>query len=90
MEPLRPPELLPREYLNEKGEYCWAKSRLVTRAGKKAAASAASRHFSTPSREFAMIARKLSGVFTFIAVLNAEFNAHDIAQRHILRWAQEH
>jgi hypothetical protein len=62
----------------------------VTRAGKKAAASAASRHFSTPSREFAMIARKLSGVFTFIAVLNAEFNAHDIAQRHIMRWVEEH
>lgn len=90
LEPLRPPELLPPEYLNDKGEYCWAKSRLVKRAGRKAANSATSRHFSTPSREFAMIARKLSGVFTFIAVLNAEFNAYDIAQRHIERWVQEH
>jgi hypothetical protein len=25
-----------------------------------------------------MVARKLTGVFTFIAVLNAEFNGHDI------------
>ncbi len=90
LEPLRPPELLPKEYLNDKGEYCWAKSRLVRRAGKKAATSATSKHFNTPSREFAMIARKLSGVFTFIAVLNAEFNAYDIAQRHIERWVQEH
>jgi predicted unusual protein kinase regulating ubiquinone biosynthesis (AarF/ABC1/UbiB family) len=90
LEPLRPPELLPPEYLNRKGEYCWAKSRLVRRAGKQAAVSARSRHFSAPSREFAMIARKLSGVFTFIAVLNAEFNAHDIVQRHIERWVQEH
>ncbi len=55
-----------------------ATSDLMTRAGKKAAGSAATRHFSVPSAEFALIARKLTGVFTFIAVLEAEFNAWDV------------
>ena len=62
----------------------------MSRAGKRAVASATSPHFTAPSREFAMIARKLTGVFTFISVLNAEFNAHDIVRGHIVRWAREH
>ncbi|MEM1112359.1 MAG: AarF/ABC1/UbiB kinase family protein [Pseudomonadota bacterium] len=89
LEPLRIPRDLPREYLNGDGEYRWARSALMRRAGKQAALSASSRHFTTPSREFAMIARKLSGVFTFIAVLGAEFNAHGIAKRHIDRWMED-
>ncbi len=89
LEPLRPPENLPTQYLNDKGEYCWGKSQLLRRAGKNAANSAVSRQFALPSREFAMIARKLTGVFTFIAVLNAEFNAHDLVHRYIARWMEE-
>lgn len=88
LEPLRPPQHLPPEYLNERGEYCWAKSRLMRRAGKQAAASVATRHFTPPSRDFALIARKLSGMFNFIAVLKAEFNAHDMVQSHIRNWRQ--
>jgi len=86
LEPLRPKEKLPVEYLNADGQYCWAKSRLMRRAGKQAALSTTSRHFTTPSRDFALIARKLSGVFNFIAVLEAEFNAHEMVERHIQRW----
>jgi predicted unusual protein kinase regulating ubiquinone biosynthesis (AarF/ABC1/UbiB family) len=86
LEPLSPPERLPAEHLNDRGEYCWGRSQLMRRAGKQAAQSAATRHFSPPSREFAMIARKLTGVFTFIAVLNAEFNAHDMVRKHIAGW----
>jgi predicted unusual protein kinase regulating ubiquinone biosynthesis (AarF/ABC1/UbiB family) len=88
LEPLRPPERLPAEFLNDNGEYCWGKSQLMRRAGKMAAQSATSRHFSTPSRDFALIARKLTGVFNFIAELDAEFNAYDIAQSHIRRWRE--
>jgi predicted unusual protein kinase regulating ubiquinone biosynthesis (AarF/ABC1/UbiB family) len=88
LEPLRSPEKLPPEYLNDKGEYCWGKSHLMRRAGKMAAQSAASRHFTTPSRDFALIARKLTGVFNFIAELDAEFNAYDIAHSHIRRWRE--
>ena len=86
LEPLRAPADLPAQYLNEAGEYCWAKSRLIHRAGRKAAASMATRHFTTPSRDFALIARKLSGVFNFIAVLGAEFNAHDMLGEHLDQW----
>ena len=88
LEPLRPPQQLPPEYLNASGEYCWAKSRLMRRAGKQAAQSAASRHFTPPSRDFALIARKLTGVFNFIAVLEAEFNAHEMIENHISRWRE--
>ncbi len=89
LEPLRVPENLPAEFLNENGEYCWGRSRLLRRAGKNAANSAVSAKFTVPSREFAMIARKLTGVFTFIAVLNAEFNAHDLAHSYISKWMEE-
>jgi len=88
LEPLRPPDQLPREYLNARGEYCWARSRLMHRAGKQGAISATSRHFTPPSREFALIARKLTGVFTFISVLEAEFNAHEMVAGHIRRWRE--
>lgn len=88
LEPLRAPESLPPEYLNEQGQYCWGESHLIRRAGKLAARSAATRHFETPSRDFALIARKLSGVYNFIAVLDAQFNAHSLLQTHIDRWRQ--
>jgi hypothetical protein len=86
LEPLRPPDQLPQEYLNDRGEYCWARSRLMQRAGKKAALSTTSGHFTTPSRDFALIARKLTGVFTFIAVLDAEFNAWELVHPHVRAW----
>ncbi len=88
LEPLRPPDKLPPEHLNAQGEYCWGRSRLMRRAGVQAALSAANRHFVTPSRDFALIARKLSGVFNFIAVLDAQFNGHELAQAYIQRWRQ--
>ena len=88
LEPLRPSEQLPAEYLNSDGQYCWAKSRLMKRAGKQAAASAASRHFTPPSRDFALIARKLTGVFNFIAVLDAQFNACEMIESHVAAWQE--
>ncbi|RLQ21342.1 AarF/ABC1/UbiB kinase family protein [Seongchinamella sediminis] len=88
LEPLRPVEQLPAEYLNDQGEYCWGRSRLMRRAGKQAAASAASRHFTPPSRDFALIARKLTGVFNFIAALDAQFNACDMIEAHIAAWQE--
>ena len=88
VEPLRPPAELPPEYLDAQGQYRWGQSRLMHRAGKRAAASAASRHFTPPSREFALIARKLTGVFTFISVLEAQFNAYDMVAGHIARWRE--
>ena len=82
LEPLRDPADLPAQYLNAQGQYRWGASGLMKRAGLQAAESAASRHFSTPAREFAFVARKLTGVFTFIAVLNAEFNGAPRLKAH--------
>lgn len=86
LEPLRAPQDLPRAYLNERGEYCWGRSRLMQRVGRLAGSSAATRHFATPSRDFALIVRKLSGVFTFITVLDAQFNAHEMVHGYIDGW----
>ena len=58
----------------------------MRRVGKQAARSAASRHFTTPSRDFALIARKLTGLFNFIAALDAEFNAYEMVESHVSRW----
>jgi len=88
LEPLRHPDQLPPEYLNERGEYCWARSSLMRRAAKQGALSTTSRHFTAPTRDFALIARKLTGVFTFIDVLEAEFNAYDMVEAHIRRWRE--
>ena len=78
LEPLRPPAELPPEFLNDAGEYCWGQSGLLNRTGRHVAKSVTSRQFTIPSGDFALVARKLTGVFTFIAVLNAEFNAYDV------------
>ena len=80
LEPLTAPEALPAQYLNERGEYCWGQSDLIRRAGRLVADAVTHREFSMPAGEFAMLARKLTGVFTFIAVLRSEFNGHHIAQ----------
>jgi predicted unusual protein kinase regulating ubiquinone biosynthesis (AarF/ABC1/UbiB family) len=88
LEPLRPPEQIPADYLNADGQYRWAGSRLMHRAGKRGAQSATSRHFTPPTREFALIARKLTGVFTFITMLEAEFNAYEMVAAHIARWRE--
>ncbi|MEM0952830.1 MAG: AarF/ABC1/UbiB kinase family protein [Pseudomonadota bacterium] len=89
LEPLREPSRLPTEHLNRRGEYRWGDSRLMQRAGKLAAANSTSKHFTTPSRDFALIARKLTGVFTFIAVLDAQFNGYELVMKHIQRWREQ-
>lgn len=86
LEPLRDTAELPPQMCNAQGEYRWGTSDLMKRAGLQAAQSTLSRHFSTPSREFASVARKLTGVFTFIAVLDAEFNGAELLQQHVQRW----
>ena len=80
LEPLAAPDALPAQYLNDRGEYCWGQSDLIRRAGRLVADAVTHREFSMPAGEFAMLARKLTGVFTFIAVLRSEFNGHHIAQ----------
>lgn len=86
LEPMWQIEQLPQACLNSNGEYRWRESKLMKRAGKFAASASLSQQFVLPGVEFAMIARKLIGVFTFISVLGAEFNGYPIAQRYIKEW----
>jgi predicted unusual protein kinase regulating ubiquinone biosynthesis (AarF/ABC1/UbiB family) len=87
LEPLRPiDDQVPAHAVNSRGQYRWRESGLLKRAGKLAAKSALSTHFIVPPKEFALITRKLTGVFTFISVLGCEFNGHDILERHVQRW----
>jgi predicted unusual protein kinase regulating ubiquinone biosynthesis (AarF/ABC1/UbiB family) len=89
LEPLREDfDGVSTDCINEQGEYCWAKSKLIKRAAKQAARSSFSLHFTVPPQEFALIARKLTGVFTFIVVLDAEFNGHDILKNYVANWEQ--
>jgi len=73
----------PDYVFNAQGEYCWGKSNLVRRAAKYAANAAISKDFVTPPPEFALITRKLSGVFSTLAALDAEFNAGPIIQPYL-------
>ena len=93
LEPLDPqPRNLPEQALNAQGEYCWGRSELPTRIAKRAARSAFSRDFQIPPREFVFLNRKLVGVYTFIAVLHAEFSGAGVLEPfiHLHREKWEH
>ena len=84
LEPLaRDRQHWPDYAVNSAGQYRWKQSDLPTRVAKQAARSAISRYFKIPPREFIFLNRKLIGVYTFIAVLNAEFNGEDLLRRYL-------
>lgn len=68
--------------LNDEGAYCWADCDLPSRIAKRAAVSAVNRYFKVPPKEFVFLNRKLVGVYTFIAVLRAEFNGQGLLSRY--------
>ena len=53
-----------------------------TSAGRMAR-SAISRYFKIPPKEFVFLNRKLVGVYTFISVLDAEFNGQELLRNYI-------
>ncbi len=69
--------------VNANGEYRWKQSDLPSRVARQAARSAISRYFRVPPKEFVFLNRKLIGVYTFIAVLNAEFNGEDLLRTYL-------
>ncbi len=74
------------EAFNAEGEYCWKKSNLPTRIARRAAMSAISRYFKVPPKEFVFLNRKLVGVYTFISVLDGQFNGDGILQPYLTRF----
>jgi predicted unusual protein kinase regulating ubiquinone biosynthesis (AarF/ABC1/UbiB family) len=73
----------PPETLNANSEYRWGASNLPKRVAKQATKTAMSRHFRTPPKEFVFLTRKLMGVYTFIAVLDSEFNCNELLERYL-------
>lgn len=82
MEPLREIEHLPDHLLNRDGNYRWSESKLMKRAAKIAGRSVTSQNFDLPSQYFALVTRKLIGVFTFISLLQAEFNGAPLLKKY--------
>lgn len=68
--------------INEQGEYRFAHSDLPKRAVKYAARSALSKYFAIPPKEFAFLSRKLLGVYSFIAALEAEFDPQHLLDHY--------
>jgi len=83
LEPLRPVHEQQDERLSQTGQYQWGQSNLMQRVGKQGLANATTTHFEMPSNDFSLFARKLTGVFTFIAYLDAEFNAAPLVKRFL-------
>lgn len=84
LEPLAPANYNWPDYaVNEDGQYRWKESDLPSRVAKDAARSAISRYFQVPPKEFVFLNRKLIGVYTFIAVLRAEFNGEPLLRRYL-------
>jgi predicted unusual protein kinase regulating ubiquinone biosynthesis (AarF/ABC1/UbiB family) len=84
LEPLSPNQRDWPDYaVNEQGQYRWKQSDLPSRVARQAARSAISRYFKVPPKEFVFLNRKLIGVYTFIAVLNSEFNGEPILKTYL-------
>ena len=76
-------EKWPDYAVNDQGQYRWKQSDLPSRVARQAARSAISRYFKVPPKEFVFLNRKLIGVYTFIAVLNAEFNGETLLRDYL-------
>ncbi|MDX1452112.1 MAG: AarF/ABC1/UbiB kinase family protein [Oleiphilaceae bacterium] len=89
LEPLakEQPDAGPQAF-NAQGEYCWRASDLPSRIAKRAAVSAISRYFKIPPKEFVFLNRKLVGVYTFISVLDGQFNGRDLLAGFVDRFQQ--
>ena len=76
-------EGLPESALNSLGQYRWKHGDLPTRLPNNQTCSAFNRYFQIPPKEFVFLNRKLVGVYTFISVLDAEFNGAPIFERFL-------
>lgn len=84
MEPFRRDKSgVPAIALNRQNQYRWHESKLLRRVAKLGAKSLALEGFSAPPKEFALIARKLTGVFTFVSTLRAEMSEHQIVDKYL-------
>lgn len=74
----------PPDYaLNADMQYCWKASKLPKRVAAQAGKAAISKHFHVPPQEFVFLIRKLVGVYTFMAAMDAQFNGWPILKKYI-------
>lgn len=84
LEPLSGAAMEKPDYaVNEQGEYRWKQSDLANRVAREATRSAVNRYFRIPPKEFVFLNRKLVGVYTFIAVLAAEFDGEPVLRHYL-------
>jgi predicted unusual protein kinase regulating ubiquinone biosynthesis (AarF/ABC1/UbiB family) len=84
LEPLSGSAMEKPDYaVNERGEYRWKQSDLPNRVAREATRSAINRYFRMPPKEFVFLNRKLVGVYTFIAVLAAEFDGEPVLRHYL-------
>ena len=69
---------VPDYALSADGLYDWHASNLLKRSAKAGSSSMSHKGFSVPPSEFMLIARKLTGVFTFVCAIKAQFNASSL------------
>lgn len=78
VEPLNyDPAEVPEFAVNKQNAYRWAHSKLPRRVAKQATKAAYSKYFAIPPSEFTFLSRKLLGVYSFIAALDAELDSRD-------------
>jgi len=75
----------PAHAVTAAGEYCWGLSELPKRVAGSGASAAFSRHFSIPPGEFLFILRKLAGVYTFLAVLDARIKSGELLDSYLAK-----
>lgn len=75
----------PAHAVTQDGAYCWGLSELPKRVATSGAGAAFSRHFSIPPGEFLFMLRKLAGVYTFLAVLDARIKAGEVLDQYLVR-----
>jgi len=73
---------VPTHAVDENGLYDWDASRLLKRAGKLGSKGMLIKGFVVPPSEFMLMVRKLTGVFTFVAALNAKTNSCYLLERY--------
>ncbi|RBP49139.1 ABC1 kinase family protein [Arenicella xantha] len=71
-------EAWPKYATGANDAYLWQHSKLLRRAGKLGSEGMLIKGFVIPPSEFMLMVRKLTGVFTFVAALDAKMNSSDL------------
>ena len=71
------------DHAHDGARYDWRESRLLRRAGKLGSQSTLVKGFVMPPREFMLLVRKLTGVFTFVSTLGAKLDASPLIEQYL-------